>query len=63
MGRIGAPEILFIVLVIVLLFGVKKLPEIGRSIGKAIREFRKAGDDIEDGITKSDQDNSNEQKS
>ncbi|MBZ0166216.1 MAG: twin-arginine translocase TatA/TatE family subunit [Candidatus Omnitrophica bacterium] len=51
MGRIGAAEIIFIVLVIVLLFGVKKLPEIGHSIGKAIKEFKKAGREIEDGIT------------
>lgn len=51
MGRIGAAEIIFIVLVIVLLFGVKKLPEIGHSIGKAIKEFKKAGRDIESDIT------------
>lgn len=51
MGRIGAAEIVFIVLVIVLLFGVKKLPEIGQALGKAIREFKKAGKDIENEIS------------
>ena len=50
MGRIGAPEIIFIVLAIVVLFGAKKLPEIGQSIGKAIKEFKKAGRDIEDDV-------------
>jgi sec-independent protein translocase protein TatA len=51
MGRIGAAEIVFIVLVIVLLFGVKKLPEIGQALGKAIREFKKAGKEIENEIS------------
>ena len=45
--RPGIYEILFIILVIVLLFGAKKLPEIGSALGKAIREFRKAGKDVE----------------
>lgn len=56
MGRIGAAEIIFIVLVIVLLFGVKKLPEIGHSIGKAIKEFKRAGREIEQDVTKATQD-------
>ncbi|MCA9394082.1 MAG: twin-arginine translocase TatA/TatE family subunit [Candidatus Omnitrophica bacterium] len=55
MGRIGAAEIIFIVLVIILLFGVKKLPEIGHSIGKAIKEFRKAGRELEEDVTKTTQ--------
>ncbi|MCC6758899.1 MAG: twin-arginine translocase TatA/TatE family subunit [Candidatus Omnitrophica bacterium] len=42
MGRIGLPEILLILVVILLFFGVKRLPEIGNSLGKAIREFQKA---------------------
>lgn len=48
MGRIGIGEVIFIALVIVLLFGTKKLPEIGRSIGEAIKEFKKAGREIEE---------------
>ena len=47
MGRIGLPEIIFVFLIIVLLFGAKKLPEIGSSLGKALREFKKAGRDLE----------------
>ena len=46
MGRIGAFEIILVVLAIVLLFGIKRLPEIGSSLGKAIKEFRKAGKEI-----------------
>jgi len=47
---IGFKEILLIALVIVILFGAKKLPEIGAALGKAIREFRKAGKEVEEGI-------------
>ena len=39
---IGAPEIGVIVLVILVLFGAKNLPTIGRSLGQGIREFKKA---------------------
>ena len=47
MGRIGFSEILLIGIVFVLLFGTKKLPEIGASIGQAIKEFRKASREID----------------
>ena len=63
MGRIGVSELIFIALVIILLFGAKKLPEIGSALGKAIREFRKAGKDIKDEITDVIEDKENEQKS
>lgn len=38
------PELLLILLVVVLLFGAKKLPELGESLGKGIRAFRKASE-------------------
>lgn len=50
-GRIGSTELLLIALLIVLLFGATRLPEIGRGLGLGIRRFKKAvreGDD-EDG--------------
>ena len=50
MGRLGFGEIIFVVVVIVLLFGAKRLPEIGNALGKAIREFKKASKDIEDSV-------------
>jgi len=39
---LGTPEIAIIVLVIIVLFGVKKLPEMGKSLAEGIHEFRKA---------------------
>ena len=39
----GPSEIAILVLVIVLLFGIKKLPELGRSLAEGIHEFKKAG--------------------
>jgi len=47
MGRIGIPELVFIFLIVVILFGAKKLPEIGNAIGKAIKEFKKAGKELD----------------
>ncbi|HLF17599.1 MAG TPA: twin-arginine translocase TatA/TatE family subunit [Candidatus Omnitrophota bacterium] len=57
MGRIGLPEIIVIFLIIVILFGARKLPEIGAAIGKALREFRKAGKELEDDAKKISEDN------
>ncbi|MCK9617216.1 MAG: twin-arginine translocase TatA/TatE family subunit [Lentimicrobiaceae bacterium] len=42
MGKFGVTEILLIVLVVVLLFGGKKIPELMRGLGKGIREFKDA---------------------
>jgi sec-independent protein translocase protein TatA len=41
MGSIGIPELLIIMVVILLLFGAKRIPEIAGSMGKGIREFKK----------------------
>lgn len=40
MFGLGVPEVLVILLVVLLVFGASKLPEIGRSLGKSLREFR-----------------------
>jgi sec-independent protein translocase protein TatA len=45
-GSIGVPELLIIFAIALLIFGPKKLPEVGKSIGKALREFRKTSDEI-----------------
>ena len=42
MGRIGIPELLIILAIIILIFGANRLPEIGRGIGKGIWNFRDA---------------------
>jgi len=49
-GSIGVPELLFILAIALLIFGPKKLPEVGRSIGRALREFRKTSDEIKEKI-------------
>ncbi|MBN1558695.1 twin-arginine translocase TatA/TatE family subunit [candidate division KSB1 bacterium] len=43
---VGMPEMLVIMVVILLLFGSKRLPELARGIGKSIREFKKAAEDV-----------------
>ncbi|TVP79564.1 MAG: twin-arginine translocase TatA/TatE family subunit [Puniceicoccaceae bacterium] len=48
--NINGPEILLIFLVVLLLFGAKRLPELAKSFGKSIREFKKATSDIENDI-------------
>ena len=44
MPTLGAPELIIILVIIVLIFGVGKLPEVGQALGKGIREFRGAAD-------------------
>ena len=48
MGSIGSMEILLVFVIALLLFGPKKLPELGRSLGKTIREFKKASSELRD---------------
>ena len=45
-GSIGMPELILIFIVALLVFGPKKLPEIGKSIGKGLAEFKRASDDL-----------------
>ena len=50
MFGLGVPEILLIMVVALIVFGPRKLPEIGRTLGKALAEFRKATDDLKSTI-------------
>jgi sec-independent protein translocase protein TatA len=45
-GNIGMSELMIILIVVLLLFGPKKLPELARSLGRSINEFKKAADDV-----------------
>jgi sec-independent protein translocase protein TatB len=45
-GPLGFPEMLFIVVLALLIFGPKRLPEVGRTIGKGMAQFRKATSDL-----------------
>ena len=51
MGSIGAGEIILIFLIALLLFGPSKLPELGRALGRAVREFKKAETEVRDAIS------------
>lgn len=49
-GGIGFQELLVIFLLVLLLFGAKRLPEVGKALGKGIREFKKATKEIQTDI-------------
>jgi sec-independent protein translocase protein TatA len=46
MGQLGFQELIVIFVIALLVFGPKKLPELGKSLGKGLREFRKATDEL-----------------
>jgi len=50
MPNIGAPELIIILVIALLILGPGKLPEVGASLGKSIREFRKASTDVQDSV-------------
>lgn len=56
MFGLGTPEIILIAIVILVLFGAKKIPELMQGLGKGIKEFKKASSDIEKDITSSVED-------
>jgi TatA/E family protein of Tat protein translocase len=45
-GNVGIPELIFIFVLALLIFGPRKLPELGRTLGKALAEFRRASMDL-----------------
>ncbi len=51
--NLGGPDLLVILLIILVLFGAKKLPELARGLGQAIKEFQKAKDEFTDELHKS----------
>lgn len=42
LGRVGIPELMIILMIVILIFGANRLPEIGKGIGKGIRNFKEA---------------------
>lgn len=46
MGNLGMPEILMILVVALIVFGPRKLPELGKSLGKSLAQFRRASEDF-----------------
>ncbi len=54
MPNIGVTEMVFISVVLLLVFGAKRLPELGAGMGKGIREFKKSMNDIKSEVTRED---------
>ena len=50
MGSIGVPEMIIIFIVALIVFGPKKLPELGKSLGKGLSEFRRASNELKSTI-------------
>jgi sec-independent protein translocase protein TatA len=61
MPNLGFPEIMLILVVVLLLFGAKRLPEIGASFGKGIREFKRSMSEAGDAINAPPTDQSSRQ--
>ena len=60
MGNLGVPELIIIALVILVLFGAKKIPDLAKGIGQGIKEFKKGIKDGNDDEKKPDNDKKNE---
>lgn len=54
-GPLGIPELLLILVVVLLIFGPRRLPEMAKGIGQSVREFRKGIRDMKDDIDKDDE--------
>jgi len=61
-GNLGTGEIILILLVVLILFGAKKIPELAQGLGKGMREFKKSLKDVEDEIKTGDKGEKSETK-
>lgn len=46
-GSIGMPELIIILVIALIIFGPRKLPELGKSLGRSLNEFKKASNDLQ----------------
>jgi len=60
-GNIGFREILVILLIVLLLFGARRIPEVMKAFGKGIREFKKAAKELESSDEEKDKDSGKEE--
>ena len=63
MFGLGGQELVLILLIVLLLFGAKKLPELAKGLGKGMREFKKAQTEIEEEFSKTADDVQKKEKS
>jgi len=56
-GKLSGPELIIILVVLILLFGAKKLPDLARSIGASAKEFRKGVEEGSEGAAESEAEN------
>jgi sec-independent protein translocase protein TatA len=61
-GNLGTGEILLILLIVLIFFGAKKIPDLAQGLGKGVREFRRAMRDVQDEIEKGDSSTPTEKK-
>ena len=61
-GPFGGWEIIIILLIVLIIFGPTKLPQMGQAMGKAIREFKKAGKELRSDATDDEEDDDEEEK-
>lgn len=54
-GKLGLPELILILVIALMIFGPSKLPEIGKSIGRGIREFKNASREIKESMNEESQ--------
>ena len=52
-GGLGGPEVIMIILIFVLFFGAKRIPELAKGLGRGIREFKDSSREIKDNFEKS----------
>jgi sec-independent protein translocase protein TatA len=62
LGIVGAPEIVVILLVVLVLFGGRKIPELMKGLGKGVKEYKKAVNGIEDEVNEAVKEDSGKQK-
>ena len=60
-GMIGAQEIILILVVVLLLFGGRKIPELMRGLGKGVKEYKKAVNGVEDELSNATEEKTNNQ--
>lgn len=61
-GKIGLPELALILAIALIIFGPRKLPEIGRAVGKGIREFRQATQEVKKSVSIDEDEEEKERK-